>query len=304
VGKLIIREARPSDRKAVVSFSAKIWEGHDYLPRVWDQWLEEPFGALLVAELDGRTVGTNKVTVLAPGEVWLEGLRVDPLQQSKGIAWALNQRAMEIVKKLKPATVRFSTVFDNQASRHMGEQGGFRFLFPCRRLLAQSKKGDLPREAQGGMEDVDKILALLEKSSNFRQMKGLFAWGWIFKTLDRPFVERVVAEGGALVARSLGKISGLALFLKQRHGPKAALGVIDGDDRTITALAGQFRIAAERLGFRELISMVPESSAPLLLAAGFRLEEPTRVVVYELSGETLERAVRVGGDITIPGSWE
>jgi N-acetylglutamate synthase-like GNAT family acetyltransferase len=304
VGKLIIREARSSDRKAVVAFSAKIWEGHDYLPRAWDQWLEESFGALLVAELDGRTVGTDKVTVLAPGEVWLEGLRVDPLQRSKGIAWALNERAMEIVKKLKPSTVRFSTVFDNQASRHMGEQAGFRFLFPCRRLLAQAKKGNLPREALGGIEDVDDILAFFEKSTNFRQMKGLFAWGWIFKTLDRPFVERVVVEGGALVARSLGKISGLALFLKQRHGPKAALGIIDGDDRTIAALAGQFRIAAQHLGFSELISMVPESSMPLLRAAGFRLEEPTRVVVYQLSGERLKRAFWAGGNITVMGSGE
>lgn len=304
MGKLIIREARSSDRKAVVAFSAKIWEGHDYLPRVWDQWLEESFGALLVGELDGRAVGTDKVTVLAPGEVWLEGLRVDPLQRSKGIAWALSKRAMEIVMKLKPSSVRFSTVFDNQTSRHMGEQAGFRLLFPCRRLLAQAKKDDLPREALGGIEDVDDILAFLEKSSNFRQMNGLFAWGWIFKTLDRPFVERVVAEGGALVARSLGKISGLALFLKQRHGPKAALGIIDGDDRTIAALAGQFRIAAEHLGFQDLISMVPESSVPFLLAAGFRLEEPTRVVVYELSGERLERVFRAGGDITVMGSGE
>jgi hypothetical protein len=50
--------------------------------------------------------------------------------------------------------------------------------------------------------------------------------------------------------------------------------------------------------------MVPESSVPLLLAEGFQLEEPTRVVVYELSGERLERAFRAGGNITAMGSGE
>lgn len=292
--KLIIRAARASDREAVVSFSTQIWEGHDYLPRVWDHWFQETFGALLVAELDGEPVGTDKITVLGPGEIWMEGLRVDPLHWGKGIAQALNLRAMEIVRQLKPSTVRFSTVFDNQASRHMGEKAGFQFLFQCRRMLAEARKGDMPPEVQGRMEDVDEILSFVDKSKHSRQMKRLFAWGWIFKSLDRPFVERILAEDGALVARRGGEISGLALFLGQRHGPKATLGFIDGDERTVKALASRFRVAAEHRGFRELITMVPESSESLLLAAGFRLEEPTSVVVYELSGERLREAFRAG----------
>ena len=168
VEKLVIRKARSSDREAIVSFSAQIWEGHDYLPRVWDQWLADDSGAFLVAELDGQPVGTDKISVLAPGEVWMEGLRVDPRHRGTGIARALNERAMQIVMKLNPSSARFSTVFDNQVSRHMGEQAGFRFLFQCRRLLAETQRGDLPRKVLGRPEDVDGILAFLHKSTVFR----------------------------------------------------------------------------------------------------------------------------------------
>lgn len=34
-----------------------------------------------MAELDGRLAGFAKTTFLSPGEVWLEGLRVDPARR-------------------------------------------------------------------------------------------------------------------------------------------------------------------------------------------------------------------------------
>jgi hypothetical protein len=133
---LIIRRAEVSDKPAVVEFSSKIWEGWDYLPRVFDRWLKDPRGAFLVAELDGRPVGTDKITVLSLGEIWLEGLRVDPAVQKQGVALAINRKAMEIIAGLNPRTIRFATVADNLASRHMGEKDGFQLLFECRRMVA------------------------------------------------------------------------------------------------------------------------------------------------------------------------
>lgn len=135
-GTLIVRRARAEDKPAVVEFCSRIWEGWDYLPRVYDRWLEDPRGAFLVAELAGRPVGTDKITVLSPGEIWLEGLRVDPDTRGRGVARAINCRAMEVIAGLNPRTVRFGTVADNWASRHMGEKDGFRLLFECRRMVA------------------------------------------------------------------------------------------------------------------------------------------------------------------------
>ena len=135
-GSLVVRRATADDKPAVVEFCSQIWEGWDYLPRVYDRWLRDPRGAFLVAELDGRPVGTDKVTVLSPGEIWLEGLRVDPRARGRGVALAINRKAMEVIAGMNPRTVRFGTVADNLASRHMGEKDGFRLIGECRRMVS------------------------------------------------------------------------------------------------------------------------------------------------------------------------
>ncbi len=293
--RLIVRRAAAADKPAVVEFCAKIWEGWDYLPRVYDRWQKDPRGAFLVAELDGRPVGTDKITVLSPGEIWLEGLRVDPDARGRGVALAINRTAMEIIAGLEPRTVRFGTVSDNRASRHMGEQDGFRLIFQCRRMVSEKLDGErspeMAAELTAGPGDRDVIMDYLESSENFRSSRGLYAWGWTFQEMSRDFVGQVLAQEGALLIRDGGRITALALFLPQRHGPRYCLGFIDGGDQEMAALARRFRAAAGRRGAEELFAMVPEKAAAALSEAGFRQEYPVEVVVYELSGERLKTAM-------------
>jgi N-acetylglutamate synthase-like GNAT family acetyltransferase len=294
--QLIVRRATAADKTAVVEFCSKIWEGWDYLPRVYDRWLEDARGAFLVAELNGRPVGTDKITVLSPGEVWLEGLRVDPDVRGQGVALAINHKAMEIVAGLEPETVRFGTVSDNQASRHMGEKDGFRLIFQCQRMVSEKLTGELSQEMVARQEDLDAIMAFLKGSENLRRMSGLFAWGWTFKEMSPDFVGHVLAEQGACVIRNGGRIEALALFLPQRHGPRICLGFIDGDREEMLKLALQFRMAAGPKGADELFAMVPDRAVAVLSQAGFRQEYPIEVVVYELGGKRLRTALeRVSG---------
>jgi len=311
-GAVVVRRARDGDKPAVVEFCSQIWEGWDYLPRVYDRWLEDPRGAFLVAELDGRPVGTDKITVLSPGEIWLEGLRVDPKVQGQGVALAINRRAMEIVVGLEPRTVRFGTVADNWASRHMGEKDGFRLIFECRRMVAGSPEekphhGAAPEPAAQpvcgpdepssselavGPEEIGEVMAFLESSEHFRLMKGLYAWGWTFQEMSREFVERILTREGALAIRSGGRIETLALFLPQRHGPRFCLGFIDGSNEGMTRLAGRFQEIAIKRGAQGMFAMISGSAVEALTGAGFRREYPVEIVVYELSGPQLEAAMR------------
>ena len=63
-----------------------IWEGGDYIPLVWDEWLADPDGLLGVAEMHGRVAGVFKLTKFQEGEWYMEGLRVHPDFQGKGVA--------------------------------------------------------------------------------------------------------------------------------------------------------------------------------------------------------------------------
>lgn len=56
--KVRIRAPRTSDRAAVETVCVhSCEEADDYVPQVWDEWLADPGGRLLVAEMDGRGVG-------------------------------------------------------------------------------------------------------------------------------------------------------------------------------------------------------------------------------------------------------
>ena len=97
--KLAVRKARPNDRDAILAMSRGIWGGTDYLSLVWDRWLADDKGLLLTATLDGRPVGVSKITILSPGEVWLEGLRLHPDLQGRGLTRQINRVAFREVTK-------------------------------------------------------------------------------------------------------------------------------------------------------------------------------------------------------------
>ena len=41
---LVCRPALPMDTPQVLDLAKHIWEGHDYIPYVWNDWLADPQG--------------------------------------------------------------------------------------------------------------------------------------------------------------------------------------------------------------------------------------------------------------------
>jgi hypothetical protein len=76
--KVTCRPAQVDDTPDVLELTHTIWEGEDYNPQVWQDWLADTQGLLAVAEHDGRVLGLGKLTCLAAGQWWLEGLRTHP----------------------------------------------------------------------------------------------------------------------------------------------------------------------------------------------------------------------------------
>jgi GNAT superfamily N-acetyltransferase len=141
-----VRRAGPGDTRAVLDFTRATWEGWDYIPSVWDSWLEAPDGVLLVAtpnaphQLDlfgrplspGRPIGIARVALLAAGEAWLEGLRVDPGVRNRGVARLLHGACLEWARAQGATVVRYATGQGNEGSHRLGARHGFRLLRPWR----------------------------------------------------------------------------------------------------------------------------------------------------------------------------
>ncbi|NJF25016.1 GNAT family N-acetyltransferase [Thermococcus sp. Bubb.Bath] len=123
----VIREAKPEDKPFIEEISRLTWGGEDYLARVFDEWIED--GDFYVLELDGRVIGTAKLTLLPNKVGWMEGLRVHPDYRGRGFGRMLHnfivQRGRELVEEGKIEALEFATYFLNRESIAMAKKDGF-----------------------------------------------------------------------------------------------------------------------------------------------------------------------------------
>ncbi len=82
------------------ALSAQIWEGQDYVPGSFDDWVADRRGRFMVAYGGDQLAGFNKLTELAPGQWWLEGLRVDPAQRGRGLARLLHENGVRLAEEI------------------------------------------------------------------------------------------------------------------------------------------------------------------------------------------------------------
>jgi GNAT superfamily N-acetyltransferase len=122
---VLLRPALPRDKADVFEFTKFIWDGHDYVGHVFPEWLADPKGQLFAAEYAGRCVGTGKVTLVAPGQWWLEGFRVDPKYQGMKIGSAIDARCNEWWDEHGDDTLRLLTSSRRVQVHHLSEGRGF-----------------------------------------------------------------------------------------------------------------------------------------------------------------------------------
>ncbi len=279
-----VRPARPEDREGILAISQRIWEGEDYVPGVLDAWLSE--GGLLVAELAAEVVGFAKTTELSPGELWLEGLRVHPDHQGKGVAKALAHAQLEQALARKPRTIRLATVEANAASLHIARELGFQEVARFFYLEADVENRACPSSLRP--PSLEEAWAFLRASPALAEAKGLAGIGWRFRPLTQA-VLRELRENGALLA--LGSPpQGLLLLAPDPYTPReiAALVFVDGDEGVLPELLSGAHAWAASRGQKILAAMV---AAPwiftFLTRHGFQFApELGAVLVLEYVGST------------------
>jgi len=133
-----VRRARADDKDAVLAFASTTWDGWDYIPEAWDEWLAATDGTLLVAETmtpdrdaeggvveRGRVVALARVTMLAPAEAWLEGIRVDAALRGRDIGTNLQVAELAWAAAQGATVVRYTTGRDNEGSHRLGARHDF-----------------------------------------------------------------------------------------------------------------------------------------------------------------------------------
>jgi N-acetylglutamate synthase-like GNAT family acetyltransferase len=124
-----IRKVRSSDRDDVMEISRHVWEGHDYLPGVFESWLNDRNSHFYGVDVDGRIVAVANLRLLEGGRTgWMEGLRVHPDYRGKGYANEMTHFLVRKAEDLNIERLRYTTGDNNAASLRLASMAGFQRL--------------------------------------------------------------------------------------------------------------------------------------------------------------------------------
>lgn len=120
-----LRPADQSDTADVLELTSHIWEGEDYVPRVWQEWLADQDGLLAVAKYQDHVVGLGKLTRLTNEDWWMEGLRVHPNFEGRGIASQLHEYLLHFWEQHAQGALRLATSSERLQVHKLCERTGF-----------------------------------------------------------------------------------------------------------------------------------------------------------------------------------
>lgn len=277
---LEIRRARPEDQEAVLSFCAHTWEDGDYIPYVWETWLADEGGPLLVGVWEGRVAAIEKITRASADEVWLEGLRVDPQHRRKGIARALFHYALEWAKENGVRFVRLATSSSNVTVQRMIEAAGLRHVLSCPYYQSEAlAEGEEPERLD--REAAEEIWERLHRWGGLERGHNLYAHDWAWRPLHLERLQEHLTAGQVWGIRQEGILTALAIV--EERGEEPTIGFLDGEIEGVVRLARALRFQARRHPSGK-ISALPREEPALLSAleeAGYRRVWDFSFWVYE-----------------------
>lgn len=307
---LVVRRARADDQQAVLGFATRTWNDWDYVPQAWPRWLDAPDGVLLVGvpgatgtgepPLDaqgqalevGRPIAIVRVALVAPGEAWLEAIRVDPRVRGMDIATDLQVAELHWADAQRASVVRYATSARNEASHRLGARGGFELLTTLRghwwsatgdpedddrgesgfaphvQAAATARRARLlDRLAGNGLVaaigEGGSVWAALAGDPGFRAAAGMYEpRPWALEELTRSKFERHLRRG-EVIRLTTGEGRASAILVRQQPPAEDAalrVAVLSGDGSDALALVEKVRgLAGESIRFRVAADASPVS---------------------------------------------
>lgn len=137
---MIIRLAKPSDRKHVAAFTAKTFPWGDYITQVWKQWINNPNARLVVAEHNHKPIGIMYIEFRETGIAYLAGARVHSGFRGKGAGRKMLEKCLQYAKQQKIKKARLATVEGNIPAIKLAESIGFKKIETYQEVRARKSK--------------------------------------------------------------------------------------------------------------------------------------------------------------------
>jgi GNAT superfamily N-acetyltransferase len=273
---LTVRPMRPSDRERVLEICHDIWDGHDYIPRVFDDWVADAGAAFQAAEVEGVVVGMQRLRPYAPGLVWYEGLRVAATHRRKGLARAMLASALAETREQGFGEMRLATRAGITVD--LFESAGFRRLLDVDWWRGHRVEGG---EAARIPDEVGatRLWPQVERSPGFELYHGLSADFNGARDINAAELERLAGIGMLRVGPG-GTVAGL----REPWGENLAVAFVAGRGGALRELLMALRYEADADGLDHVTITLPRNhpAAEDMRATGYDLADDEGSYIYGL----------------------
>ena len=241
---------RPADRDRIEEMTREVFDGRDYLPRVFDRWVSDAGAAFEAAEIDGVVVGVQRLRPFAPGLIWYEGLRVAPEQRRQGVARAMLSAAIDEAREQGFREVRLAT--RDEPAVKLFESAGFRRLAETKWWRGPRVEGGEPARMPDAAE-AKRLWPALATSPGLELYGGISPDMNGARDLDVDEIERLARTGHL----RLGPGGRAVALLREPWGQNVAVALIAGGGGALRELLMALRFEADADGLNHVTITVP-----------------------------------------------
>jgi GNAT superfamily N-acetyltransferase len=282
---LVCRPALARDKPGMLALTAQIWDGHDYVPQVWDDWLLDSVGRLMVAEMQGRIVGLGKLTCLALDQWWVEGLRVHPDLQGRSIASHMHAYLLRTWEQIGSGVLRLATSAKRLPIHHLCYRTGFKQVAEFSAFRAPALNEPVDRFSPVAEAQLDQALQQVVASPSLALSAGLWDLGWEWAAPTQAFIAQAV---GMELAFWWRKDRGLLVLRIDKDeddplSPAPFVQVLACSLVDLPELLQDYRRLAAELGYRQAgwTAALDPRLQKTLQAAGFERTWDSSVYIFE-----------------------
>lgn len=254
--EVVCRKASSQDTPAVMELTRQIWDGDDYIPEVWQDWLADPCGQLAVAEYLGQVVGLGKLTLLHPGSWWLEGLRVDPAYEGRGVATQLETYLMADWLKHGDGMIRLGTASTRTAVHRLCAHSGFEKVGEFTTFAAAALDGTPSFRPLTG-DDVPAAVEFSLAAGSLQFSWGLMDLSWQWTEPAASHLAQAVQRGQAWWWREKKGVLCLIRDIDDKEGGRPVIQLAACRQEDIGELLQDYRRLAGGLGFQKAAWLAP-----------------------------------------------
>ena len=251
-----VRSARIEDKDAVVAFCQHTFSWGDYIGEVFDDWVNNVKGVLLVALIDQHPVGILHELFLGNGVTWLEGMRVHPDYRRQKIGTQLDSAARQAAREHGLRLARLVTSMKNIPAQKTLATEGYHRVAQFNEWETEPAPEDFSFLRRATENDIPEILALWGDSEIRQASQGVIPdrhWHW--REIDAAYLREQIAADQVRVC-SGGFV--IVAALEERDWNGLTIYALVADDETASRIARAVRGEATYRGYAHVEATIAD----------------------------------------------